>query len=270
MTQSKKRNSLCLRVCLYTLSEKKLEDNLYIEIFLLWLATALKYADLDEHDMIHLITDKDTVEYLETKTYFFMLKNKLKCPITKFCLPRPTTNLEGMMYKYIFTDYTQDVFMYCDIDILIIKSIHTIIESIHEQTILLHHEGSICDPDYGGAFSQEDLAGIPEHNPGFSAGKFIICGKELHKKFFKDIYDLYLKNKNTFYYTFEQPYFNKVIYDLDITTVRLDILDENFISTNNTVTPSCILMDHCGEPADGKLHYTKMVDSVVLLYAGVL
>jgi hypothetical protein len=270
--EEQKRKSLCIRVCLYTLINKNVQENLYIEMFLIWLATVVKYAALDKYDTIHLITDKDTAEYLENETIFFMLQKSLNYPIVKFCLPRPSTNLEGMMYKYVFTDYTQDVFMYCDIDVMIVKPIHIIVNKIQYETIVVQHEGVIHETNYGAAFSSEELKNIPENTPGFSAGKFFIRGKELHKDFFKLIYDYYLQNKNTNYYTLEQPYFNKALFSLDITKINIDIdtLDNQIISNSNTPAVSCILLDHCGEPANGKLHFAKILDSLLLLYSEIL
>ena len=58
--------SICLACVVYTLKDKEPKDNLYLEIFYLWLTMLIKNGGLDKRDILYIHMDSRTIEYLQT------------------------------------------------------------------------------------------------------------------------------------------------------------------------------------------------------------
>ena len=174
------------------------------------------------------------------------------------------------MYSYEFLDYTQDIYMYCDIDILFVKSIHLLTTSLNPNTIYIHNEGKLSNQNYGAAFTKEELSESSSKMPGFSSGKFIIYGKELHKNFFEIVTNI--RNlSNQVYYTLDQPYFNKAIYYMilnKLCSINFDLISKPIISVNgHDSTRDTVLLDAMGIPGDGEFHFKKLLDMYIILHS---
>jgi len=158
--------------------------------------------------------------------------------------------------------------MYCDIDILILKPLSSLTETIPDNTICVHHEGTIHDTNYGATYTKEELSVLDKIYPGFSAGKFLLGGHQLYIEFME------LMNTNierysseiSSYYCVDQPLFNKAVNSLDLTqyTIDMDLLDRSTISTNTTnYTSTTVLLDYMGEPGNGTLHLNKIIEMYI-------
>jgi len=263
--------SLCLHCNLFTVKGNPVNENKYVSIFVMWLSTALRYGGLNGTDQIHLTTDIDTFEYLKTYTAFCGLMNtNTTCPTHLSLHSPPTTLREGMAMRYMKVKYTQDVYMYCDIDVLIVKPLRPLYESLPVNTLCLHAEGLLSDSNYGAAFSAEEQAMLPSVLPGFSSGKFIICGKDLYTRFVDTVMMLQAHHSSN-YYTIDQPFFNKAVYLLIKDPNQLMMIPPTFISPNgHFFNTECILLDAMGVPGDGEVHFHKILGYFTLLHSNVL
>lgn len=265
--------SLCLDCVLFTIKGKSVKDNKYIPIFNMWLSMCLKNAGLNEHDLLHIKIDSDTYDYIKNDLVFTELHKKRTSPTKILLCPPPLTVQDGMMMKYIDVDYKQDIYMYCDIDIFIMKSLHSLTNNILTNTIYVHPEGSLKKADYGGAFSEEELANLSTDSQGFSAGKFIIHGKNLYTELIKLIKKISSENSKI-HYTVEQPFFNKGLYSLDKTlyTVDSSLFNNHIVSPNRHYYSkiTTILLDAMGVPGDGDFHYDKILKFYILIFSGCL
>jgi len=259
--------SICLSCLLYTLKEKEVKDNMYIEIFYIWLGKVIQSGGLTENDLVQVTMDQRTCEYLETnETSLPILLEKLPCPFKTIIIESPSNSLEGMMNKYLITEYSQDIYIYCDIDILISNPFHLLTETLSDNTFYFCREGSLSDENYCGSNSSET---IDNTLPGFSAGKFIITGQEQRTSFFKLIQRLC--DYSTKFYTVEQPFFNRAIYSLERHSVSIDVdtLTQHVSFNGNNYTKDTIFNDMAGNVGDGKSHATKIMTALALYLVGV-
>ena len=123
----------------------------------------------------------------------------------------------------------------------------------------------MSNPDYGADLPLEELK---EDMGGFSAGKFIVYGKELRDKLFKNIQKFCRPDK--IYYTVEQPFFNRAI--LYTENIDADLLQGPLVSLNRRGYNKdfTILFDCAGEPGNGEAHYIKIHDVFCLLNCDAL
>jgi hypothetical protein len=257
--------SICVSCIVYTIHDKSVEENEYICIFLLWLSQFIKVSGLGKDDSLHMYIDKRTIDYLFNDSIFGSVIRKATFQTQIFGIEPPKTHLEGMMWKYTLSTYTQDIYMYIDIDILVLKPLKELIDSVKSNTIYVCIEGYMSNPDYGADIVSEL---IEEGMNGFSAGKFIIYGKELRDSLFKSVQACCDHSKS--YYTVEQPFFNKAL--LYTENIDTDLLQAPGVVLNSSgyIKESTILFDCAGEPGNGKAHYTKILDVFCLLNCDAL
>jgi hypothetical protein len=267
MTEIQQR-TVALSCILFTLEGCDVAKNMYVEIFLCWLSQLAAAGGLTTGDALFIHTDMITIEHLNTNTIFQELIGLLKIPV-EYKLHSPPANVrEGMMWKYDVFNYEQDVFFYCDIDILILKSVHLLADLTPDETILVQTENNIMDPNYSAAFTAEELAKIPTNSAGISAGKFLVRGKALHDEFCAHILSIADEHPNSKFYTVEQPFFVKAAYRF-INFCNSTILEPPVISINwgYYEKDKTILLDNMGEPGNGPVHLEKQRDAILLLHA---
>lgn len=259
--------SICLSCLLYTLKHKEVKDNLYLEIFYVWLGKLIQSGELNKNDLLQITIDKRTIEYLENNdNALSILLEKLPCSFSIVAVDPPSTILQGMMYRFNIIDYSQDVYLYCDIDILISNSLHILIDTLNDNTLYLCREGYLYEENYSAGFS--DM--IKDKNiPGFSSGKFIITGKELRNSFFTSINNLC--DYSTDYYTKDQPFFNKAIYIIprDKVSVDINLLTEYVSFNGNEYNKNItIFNDMAGDVGNGESHFKRIITSISLYLIG--
>jgi hypothetical protein len=262
--------TVCLSCILFTLDGREAKANKYIPIFLIWLSEVVRSAGLGPLDKLQIFADSDTHDYLTSQTPFFSVIGKLPCQVHIQLLPTPKSVLEGMMWKYLSVDYTQDVYFYCDIDCLIVKPIHVLIDKIPKGALWIQPEGPLRQHDWGAAFSEEELRMLPQEALGFSAGKFILHGKGQQQLLFAAIQDMCKKHTGETYYTVEQPFFNKAV----LTTnhgfsIDLGTLYHTVSFNGRNYNPQTVFLDMAGEPGNADVHLEKMIYILCLRYTGV-
>ena len=261
-------NSICLACLLYTLKDKEVNDNFYIEIFYIWLGKVIQSGGLTSSDFLQITMDSRTVEYFNSNSSPLpVLLEKLQCSYKIIEVDPPSTSLEGMMNKYNLTEYDQDIYIYCDIDILISNSFHILLPELKDNTAYFCKEGSFSHDNYGEGFNH----GISDDLPGFSAGKFVIAGKLIRDSLFNIIKQVC--NYSTKFYTVEQPYFNYAIYSLPRDTVSIDTeLLTGYVCFNGNEgydKNKTIFNDMAGDPANGEAHLKKIIHMISLYLSGI-
>jgi hypothetical protein len=254
--------SILVSCILYTLEDRPVNENKYIPIFVNWLAYSLKYAKFNSQDALRITIDKDTLDFLEKDSLYMAILSNIPSQKEFIIIPRPKTHAQGMMAKYIYKEYTQKYFMYCDIDVLIQKTLSLLISSIPENTLAVHVEGTLADTNYNKLFPEDWIRDHGAKHLGFSAGKFIIHGSSLCKELFELINKFALQEPIETFYTVEQPIFNYAIYSIprDKYNVDMNTIKYPIICTNNNgyQKDKAILMDLMGEPGNGPAHFEKI------------
>ncbi len=270
--------SVCLSCILFTLDSQQPKENKYFPTFLMWLSQLVLKGDLREDDLILLQIDIATLQYIQNNIYFNRLISQLKCKIEFIIHPQPKSLLEGMMWKYSKLNYSQDIFMYCDIDIFILKSIHSFTDSIDIDCVMVHTENlPISDPFFGAAFTEDELMRLPHGLRGINAGKFIIRGQELQKVLFSTIRKLNSEIDGSEFICCEQPFFNKAVC-LTMDQIDYKIFKEKDIfmgfktfeyNEYEMEKDGYFLFDCCGNAGDGNKHFQSMFNTFLMLHSGI-
>lgn len=252
--------SICLSCLLYTLKDKEVKDNLYIDVFFQWLAMVVKNAGLTEHDVIHINMDMRTIEYLENEVSIgATLLKKLNCDYNIYAFEPPQTSLEGMMNKYTFNEYTQDIYIYTDIDMFILKPLRNMVSELNIDTYYFLKGESLDKKFYSEGFPSDFIPpDILTTLPGFNASLFIVTSILLRDNFFSRINELC--DYSSEYLCVEQPYFNRAIYEIPRKElhVNIDLLSIYAEFSAFDVNSKVIFLDFCGETSNGLSHFIKM------------
>lgn len=257
-------SSVCLSCILYTLDDKIVDNNKYINIFMLWLNRLSKSNALGTNDIIQVNIDQKSFDYIKNRhvSYNHIINT---IPLKFFIEPSPKTHLEGMMWKYIIRPYTQDIYFYSDIDVLILKPLKTLTQDMEKNKIYVMKEGSMLDPNYSAAFPQSQQLAFKSSDSGYSAGKFVITSPEVRNIIFTEINSRCKYDTN--YYTIDQPYFNTIIYELKNTPLLdTQIFSPPIVSFNGQHynKDHTILFDLAGEPGNDSCHFIKYIDVMFL------
>jgi len=251
--------SICLYTILFTLPDK--ETNKYTDMFLMWLSCLVKNAGLTSEDKLVLLADKKSLKLINEDT-LDILMNALECR-HEIIVCDPVTNIkEGMLLRFNTFEYTQDVLMYLDVDILVLKNIHLPFGN----KLYVQAEGLLTDDNYGASITINK-----ENRAGFSSGKFAIGSKEIRDTLFKDVLEFATKDTNT-YFTVDQPYFNEAILYVPRTDIDISIFKNPIVSTNREAynATRTVFLDCMGMPGDESLHWEKIIAAFCLISCDLL
>lgn len=248
--------SYCVYTVLFTLSDKDPSQNTYIKIFQLWISQLIKKSNVKR---CVVLLDTRTLDFIADSfilNKYLLKKAKFKIDFMKF--ESPKTLLDGMIHKYSIFDYYEDFLMYCDVDLFIYKEL-SFLDIPKTASLFLHAEGPITE--YAEAFTETMKSRfIKPGAKGFSAGKFVICGKTIRDLLFQKIHEM---NNRQHFYTIEQPFFNKAIYSLiDTININANFITPPKISNNcrDFDEQTTVLVDFQGQPGDGAFHLDKIID----------
>jgi len=263
--------SICLNAVVFTIQGVDVKDNKYIPIFCMWFSQLIRCGGLTSTDILYLYTDPVTLSALQQNMVYTLLQPTCPFKLQILVYPQPATLMEGMMIRFNYNEYDQDIFMYCDIDILILKPLRHLMTAVVPNVIYVHAEGTLQDDNYGAAFSKEELQKVIPDALGFSSGKFIIHGKDTHKRLYQLINELYEASDKTVapFYTCDQPYYNKALYLMmqqNVCRININYISYPFVLTNSIdIMDESVLLDAMGIPGDGAFHHTKLLQLYVLL-----
>lgn len=268
---------------IYTLKDRDAKTNKYIDMYLLWLTNIIKYANLQKTDMCFTYMDEETYMVIQKNDLFRFLQTQIR-NFTIIKYPQPSTHKEGMLRKYIvdpILHHTRDqnpIYMYLDIDVLIVKDIRTMKMEFNENPqltkLFLYSEMNTIEHGnyYGHLMTDKDkelLRSTNKQLPGFSAGIFAWQNNIHICEFFNTVLELAFKHHGDLY-TIEQPFFNaaifKYIMEVHQEKIVFDRMDNNSIGYNEIGAHlgSFVLVNFCGEPGDQTLHWNKMYCQLIL------
>ena len=272
--------SVLLYTILFTLEDKPVHKNQYIQMFLIWFSCLIKTKALNENDTLLIIIDRYTKSYLINDTIFSKLMEK-----TYAChfltMPQPKTLLEGCMWKYnaLEKDYLEysnkDILFYSDVDVLFNKSFKTITDAMIPESVIIHEEGDFKNKYFFEGIPIEEKNEFMKYKPniqGLSAGKFAIYGNSIALDIFNKIIEY---NKvETKYFTLEQPFFNRAVYKylyIDKKIPVIYFMNNHIIQAcqieNNT---SSIMIDCLGDTGDYGEHMNKILSIFCIFYTDTI
>ena len=250
---------------LFTLEGKDPSKNKYIDMFYIWLTFLLKYGGLTEKDKLCLLCDDITLEEINSYDTLASIIEKTHVEFEIHSIPRPKTISEGICSRYICMAENEYI-LFLDLDILVLKDLSTFFESIPQDSeyMLVMPEGKVLDSMYGGEVIERNTHTETHH--GYTAGWFVYKWGPNVKKVFENIKKGCLENIDKPFYTIDQPFFNKEIYNtkynknnnlLKIYTMDDECMENN---TYNTIQlQNAVFVNYCGEPGDGDMHYRKVL-----------
>jgi hypothetical protein len=245
---------------LFTLVGKDPAENRYVEMFYIWLTHILKNAGLVAGDKICVLIDKPTIDFLNVENNIGFILSTCRISIEFWLINQPNTPSEGMVQKYNIEDVpaiVSDCSLYLDLDI-VIKAPLTPVRELIPDTLAVVMEGNIYNDDYGGKV----LPRQPEKEgyPGFSAALFAFSVGETVREFMRCVKGDCLAQDPPFY-TVEQPFFNKYLYQLFIDRERPFFMIPKKYVSNNDMAPSdsVVFVNYCGDPGNGPMHVVKMI-----------
>ena len=250
--------SICLSCLIYTLKDQPVKDNAYLDVFYVWLTKVIRFGGLTETDSLQINIDARTLDYLqETESVLPVLVDKIPCPYKFIRFDPPSTHLEGMMKKYTLTEYSADVYLYTDIDIMVVNPLSNFTEQTKDGMLYLCSEGELLHSNYSAGFPEEfEKAGLP----GLSAGKFAFTSKMLRDSFFNCINSTC--DYSSKHYTVEQPFFNIIAHLMPPDLWDFDFMFDYVSFNGDKFDPAnTVFYDNAGCVANGfeKLRKTVSV-----------
>ena len=218
-----------------------LEDatkNKYINMFLLLKHTLQTTFTYDPKvDSYYLLCDADTQKVLENQ--------KGTRDLNYLTIPKPTTHLEGMLWKYklqSLLDIEGKDCMYLDVDMLSVRPLRFFPQ---KDRLYALPEGNPSNENYCGSFELDAQY-------GFSAGWFVFNFGSTVRAIFDKVLKLADECKDKFY-TVEQPFFNKAIEKTGTYICRPSIVSFN----GNNYLDECRFISYAGEPGNAEFHWNK-------------
>jgi hypothetical protein len=275
--------SVLLYTILFTLDNVPCHKNKYIDIFITWFTFLIKSKSLNENDVVLVIIDKYTHQYLEgLKSFIEIVNNNYYRNNIKYVMQKqPKTVMEGCMWKYnvldikILKQFNKDIYLYTDTDVLINKSFKIITDQMIPNSICIHEEKTSANEINPILFSYF-FEGIPQNEmeifanlnvKGLNAGHFAFYGKSIMLEIFNKIIE-YNKIK-TNYETLEQPLFNRAIYNYYVIEKKINVLHTmNSLVSGYSIPVNfdSVLIDCCGDPGNDLEHYEKVINVLHFKY----
>ena len=248
--------TLFLNCVLFTLKDREVAENKYIPVFNMWVSKLVENGGLGRDDFLLISIDERTIEYLKTTSGIMgTLLSYLKCPYAFKIFPAPATLLDGMRIRYTPHDFTQDAYMYLDIDVLAMKPLKGMLEGLEAGKVYTVSEGSLTDPNYGADMSSTE--GV-----GYTSAVMVFTSPWTQEVLFKRVNELY---RDKGYYTLDQPFYNHAVY-----MMPHDSRLSKYVSYNghNYSKGDTILLNCGGDVGDGKIHFEKIHDIICLINIG--
>jgi len=245
---------------LFTLVGKDPAENRYVEMFYIWLSHVLKNGGLVTGDKICVLIDKPTIDFLNADFNIGFILSMCRVPIEFWLIHQPNTASEGMVQKYNIEEYpaiVSDCSLYLDLDI-VVKAPLTPVRELIPNTLAVVVEGNLYNDDYGGKVLPREPG--KESYPGFSAALFAFSVGETVREFMRCVKGGCLAQDPPFY-TVEQPFFNKYLYEVFIDPGRpFYVIPKKYVSNNDMVpSDSVVFVNYCGDPGNGPRHIVKMI-----------
>jgi hypothetical protein len=263
---------------IFTLKDKDVKHNRYIDMYYVWLYNIIKYKCLDKNDICITLVDSITYNTILENEPFRDFK-KIIPNLLFIEYPQPENIKEGILQRYNIDrimKYTNNIvnpyYMHLDVDVLPFKNLRELFKepiNNNKTTIYISPELKLLSNDYYGELITEDDMEILRNKkmldmPGFSAGIFGWTNSKDIQHFFRFILEK-ARTTDKPLYTVEQPFFNSAIFHYlfkEIGIFNFILQDKNKISINEiggNNNKSTVLINFCGVPGDDSLHWNKIL-----------
>lgn len=269
-------NSVIIFTNLFTLKNKDVKENKYIDMYYIWLHNIIKYGKLKDNDTVLTFIDSVTFEYLKQSISFNTLSSIIK-NFKVILYEQPENIKEGILQRYYVDKIFEVVkvndafYIHLDIDVLVIQDIRSLFKDEiqnNKTTLYLKTEEKLLGSNYYGELITEDEKEMLFNRgmldmPGFSAGIYGWKGSSRIKEYFDFILDAANKNTKDLY-TVEQPFFNAAIFQYffkKLGVFNFVIWDDSNVGHNrfsNQVASTVTLLNFCGIPGDDSFHWHKI------------
>ena len=122
---------------LFTVENKQVNQNKYIDILYIWLNNIINYGKLKDTDYCVLFIDEITSKYISQKVLFNTLMSKIKNSYL-IIYKQPKTIKEGIMKRYNIDellDVTKEIehlnpqYIHLDVDVLVVNDIRKLFKN---------------------------------------------------------------------------------------------------------------------------------------------
>jgi hypothetical protein len=265
---------------LFTLKDRDVTKNKYIDMYYIWLNNVIKYGNLRSEDYCITFVDEITLRFMRSSQIFKFLVSKISnCHFIEY--NQPSNIKDGIMKRYDIEEiqeitktieYLNPIYLHLDIDVLIVKDIHILFKDYkaeNKTTIFLKPEfywDFFNGLYYGELATEEDKELIRVKNvnmPGFGAGIFGWSNSKDIAKYFNYIKNI-AKTVSKELHTVEQPFFNAAIFNYFFKEVGIfnfilfssDLVVEN-PNIFEKISEKIVLINYCGGPGDERNHWDK-------------
>ena len=221
--------------------------------------------------MLLVETLRRTKTYVPGRDQFVVMTDRATLPIIQqirslqdlnfVVMPRVSSVYEGMRWKYMLDhviSLVNQTVCYVDVDHL---SVRPFTLSLDPDSLALYPEGKPDDTNYCGKSTTPLL--LPS---GFSAGFFAYSYGPKVAGFFKDVLKSMSGQHPPYWYTLDQPHFNRTVEQEVAKGGPLHMLSPDMISFNgHGSNDKCALISLAGEPGNGSFHLRKMMDMFMAL-----
>ena len=219
------------------------ENNLYINCLVLSVKSLLRSGTYQAQDKLVILTDSGTAKILSG---FNSLRGA-----TLVTFPTPPDVFHGALNRYAILQALKipngTRCIYLDCDLLFIKKW----EPTFTKLFMVMPEGNPKDSNYCGDYQLEHMeAGVSSTLFGF------IVSEEARKILDATYHNA--KRRGEAFYTLDQPYFNQA---LNCRRSLWMFFGTNLLSFNgHNNKDTAVILNLCGDPGDGALHFRKMLD----------
>ena len=219
------------------------ENNPYINCLILSVKSLLRSGPYQQGDKLVILTDPGTAKVLGN---FRCLQGA-----SLGVYPQPPDVFHGALNRYAVLQMLNAPngtrFIYLDCDLLFIKKW----EPTFTKLWMAFPEGKPGDSNYCGDYTLDKM------EAGCSSTLFGFIVSDEAKKFLDATFNN-AKRRGESFYTLDQPYYNQV---LNCRRAYWDYFNGNLISFNgHNNKETAVILNLCGDPGDGALHFRKMLD----------
>lgn len=259
-----------LYTLLFTLQDKDASKNKYVDMFYIWLTFVKRNAGLKATDTVCLFVDDRTLDVLNSNEILDIVLGDSIFKFEIWSIPVPATLSDGISQRYTIASH--DIHLFLDLDILVQNPISPALQGFQSSPwFACMPEGHLLHSDYGGHL----LTPCDTYSTlsGFSAGWFAFTPCRTVAEMFCKMQTDILKNKDTPFYTIDQPFFNKAMIELQESNTTHPMtsyfLSSNLYTNNvhlNTESSASIFCNYCGEPGNDTFHFQKLLLALSLAY----
>ena len=219
------------------------DKNPYINCLVLSIKSLLRSGTFETQDKVVILTDLETAKVISG---FTCLRGAAVVPFdTPPDVFHGALNRYAILAKVKMPNGTRCIYLDCDL--LFIKKWTPTFTKMW----MAYPEGKTTDSNYCGDYSLDHM------EAGCSSTLFGFIVSEEANKFLMATYQNAKKRSEAFY-TLDQPYYNQV---LNCRRAYWDYFPGNLLSFNgHTNKDTAVILNLCGDPGDGQLHFRKMLD----------